>query len=161
MARTHQPGQAAFKSILPEDDDWKPFPAFPPSVRLAVVVGEPSQPGPCVIRAKCPLNRSCDVCSKSKLDRCAFRCPPAAIAWSNEYFTTLVATLGTTISPHLGPSLRPRERTPRTARALLASATTTAQVPIAFGRSRDCRHALSDGMDMKGVLSRRHAFERS
>ena len=24
----HQPGQAVFRSILPEDIDWKPFPAF-------------------------------------------------------------------------------------------------------------------------------------
>ena len=24
----HQPGQAEFRSILPEDIDWKPFPAF-------------------------------------------------------------------------------------------------------------------------------------
>jgi hypothetical protein len=32
MARAHQPGQDAFKSILPENIDWKPFPAFPPSV---------------------------------------------------------------------------------------------------------------------------------
>ena len=39
MVRTHQPGQGVFRSILPEDIDWKPFPAFPPSVRLAVVVG--------------------------------------------------------------------------------------------------------------------------
>ena len=38
MMRTHQPGQAAFRSVLPEDIDWKPFPAFPPSARLAVVV---------------------------------------------------------------------------------------------------------------------------
>jgi hypothetical protein len=29
MVRTHQPGQAVFRSILPEDIDWKPFPAFP------------------------------------------------------------------------------------------------------------------------------------
>jgi hypothetical protein len=36
--RRHQPGQAAFRSVLSEDIDWKPFPAFPPSVRLAVVV---------------------------------------------------------------------------------------------------------------------------
>ena len=43
--RPHQPGQEAFKTILPEDVDWKAFPAFPPSVRLAVVVGQPSQPG--------------------------------------------------------------------------------------------------------------------
>ena len=41
----HQLGQEAFKTILSEDIDWKPFPAFPPSVRLAVVVGQPSEPG--------------------------------------------------------------------------------------------------------------------
>ena len=54
MTRTHQPGQAAFKSVLPEDIEWEPFPAFPPSVRLAVVVGQPSEPGPYVIRVKVP-----------------------------------------------------------------------------------------------------------
>lgn len=42
------------KSILPDDIDWKPFPAFPPSARLAVVFGNPSQPGPYVIRVKVP-----------------------------------------------------------------------------------------------------------
>ena len=52
--RTHQPGQAVFRSVLPEQIDWKPFPAFPPSVRLAVVVGQPSEPGPYVIRVKVP-----------------------------------------------------------------------------------------------------------
>jgi hypothetical protein len=30
MIEDHQPGQAAFRSILPEEVDWKPFPAFPP-----------------------------------------------------------------------------------------------------------------------------------
>ena len=54
MTRAHQPGQAAFRSILPEDIDWQPFPAFPPSVRLAVIVGHPSEPGPYVIRVKVP-----------------------------------------------------------------------------------------------------------
>jgi quercetin dioxygenase-like cupin family protein len=54
MARTHQPGQAEFKSILSEDVDWKPFPAFPPSVRLAVLVGQPSDASPYVIRVKVP-----------------------------------------------------------------------------------------------------------
>ena len=54
MTRPHQPGQAVFRAILPEDIDWKPFPAFPPSVRLAVLVGEPSKPGPYVIRVKVP-----------------------------------------------------------------------------------------------------------
>ena len=41
--RVHQPGQDVFRAILSEDIDWKPFPAFPPSVRLAVVVGKPSR----------------------------------------------------------------------------------------------------------------------
>ena len=50
----HEPGQEVFRSVLPEDIDWKPFAAFPPSVRLAVVVGEPSQPGPYLIRVKVP-----------------------------------------------------------------------------------------------------------
>lgn len=44
--RDHQPGQAVFKSILSEEIDWKPFPAFPPSARLAVLVGEPTKAGP-------------------------------------------------------------------------------------------------------------------
>ena len=43
MVRDHQPGEAVFRAILPEDIDWKPFPAFPPSARLAVLVGEPTQ----------------------------------------------------------------------------------------------------------------------
>ena len=51
---SHQPGQDAFRAILPEEVEWAPFPAFPPSVRLAVVVGEPSAPGPYVIRVKVP-----------------------------------------------------------------------------------------------------------
>lgn len=54
MPRSHQPGQSLFRSILPEDIDWKPFPAFPPSVRLAVVVGQPSEHGPYVVRVKVP-----------------------------------------------------------------------------------------------------------
>ena len=52
--RPHQPGEAVFKSILPEDVDWKPFPAFPPAVRLAVIVGHPSEPGAYTIRVKAP-----------------------------------------------------------------------------------------------------------
>ena len=52
--RPHQPGESAFNAILTEDIDWKPFPAFPPSVRLAVVVGQPSEPGPYVIRVRVP-----------------------------------------------------------------------------------------------------------
>jgi quercetin dioxygenase-like cupin family protein len=52
--RPHQPGQDIFRAVLSEDVDWKPFPAFPPSVRLAVVVGKPSEPGPYTIRVKVP-----------------------------------------------------------------------------------------------------------
>jgi quercetin dioxygenase-like cupin family protein len=54
MNRSHQPGEAVFRSVLPEDIDWKPFAAFPPPARLAVVVGEPSEPGPYVIRVNIP-----------------------------------------------------------------------------------------------------------
>ena len=32
---THQLGQAVFRPTLPEDIGWEPFPAFPPSARLA------------------------------------------------------------------------------------------------------------------------------
>ena len=52
--RPHQPGESSFKAILSEDIEWKPFAAFPPSVRLAVVVGQPSEPGPYVIRVRVP-----------------------------------------------------------------------------------------------------------
>jgi quercetin dioxygenase-like cupin family protein len=54
MIQGHQPGQAAFRSILPEDIQWKPFSAFPASARLAVLVGEPTQEGPYLIRVKVP-----------------------------------------------------------------------------------------------------------
>jgi quercetin dioxygenase-like cupin family protein len=54
MSQAHQPGQEIFRSILPEEIDWQPFPAFPPAVRLAVIVGSPSEPGPYVIRVKAP-----------------------------------------------------------------------------------------------------------
>jgi quercetin dioxygenase-like cupin family protein len=54
MATTHQPDQADFRSVLPEDIGWELFPAFPPGARLAVVVGQPSEPGPYVVRVKVP-----------------------------------------------------------------------------------------------------------
>ncbi len=52
--RPHQPGQAVFRGILPEDIEWKPFAAFPPAARLAIVVGEPVREGPYTIRVKLP-----------------------------------------------------------------------------------------------------------
>jgi quercetin dioxygenase-like cupin family protein len=51
---SHQIDQSVFRSVLPEDIEWKPFPAFPAPARLAVVVGEPTGPGPYVIRVKLP-----------------------------------------------------------------------------------------------------------
>jgi quercetin dioxygenase-like cupin family protein len=52
--RPHYPGQEVFRSILPEEIEWKPFAAFPPSVRLAVVVGKPSESGPYTMRVRVP-----------------------------------------------------------------------------------------------------------
>lgn len=52
--RINKADRATFRSVLSEDIDWKPFPAFPPSARLAVIVGEPSEPGPYVIRVMVP-----------------------------------------------------------------------------------------------------------
>jgi len=50
----HQPDEDRFRAIRTEDIDWRPFPAFPPPARLAVLVGEPSKPGPYVIRVRVP-----------------------------------------------------------------------------------------------------------
>jgi quercetin dioxygenase-like cupin family protein len=54
MVQKHQPGEADFRAVLPEDIDWKLFPAFPRLARLAIVVGEPTKAGPYVIRVKVP-----------------------------------------------------------------------------------------------------------
>jgi quercetin dioxygenase-like cupin family protein len=51
---THQPDEDRFHAVLVEDLEWKVFPAYPPAVRLAVLVGDPSQPGPFTIRVKAP-----------------------------------------------------------------------------------------------------------
>jgi quercetin dioxygenase-like cupin family protein len=51
---SHQPGESVFKAVLPEDIEWQPFAAFPPSVRLAVIVGHPSTTGPYTIRVRVP-----------------------------------------------------------------------------------------------------------
>jgi quercetin dioxygenase-like cupin family protein len=52
--RPHEIGQEVFRTVLAEDVAWKPFPAFPTSVRLAVIVGRPSEGGPYTIRVKVP-----------------------------------------------------------------------------------------------------------
>jgi quercetin dioxygenase-like cupin family protein len=52
--RVHQRGEEQFRAIHSEDVIWKPFPAFPPAARLAVLVGDPTKPGPYVIRVRLP-----------------------------------------------------------------------------------------------------------
>jgi hypothetical protein len=52
--RPAQPEQPVFNAIMSEDIEWKSFPAFPPSVRLAVLVGDLLAEGPYVIRVKVP-----------------------------------------------------------------------------------------------------------
>jgi quercetin dioxygenase-like cupin family protein len=52
--RPHQSGESVFKAILAEEIEWKAFAAFPSSVRLAVVVGQPSEAGPYVVRVRVP-----------------------------------------------------------------------------------------------------------
>ncbi len=54
MVPAHELDEAVFRSVLPEDVDWKPFASFPSSVRLAVLVGNPAEHGPYVIRVKVP-----------------------------------------------------------------------------------------------------------
>jgi hypothetical protein len=48
---THLLDQGVFRPTLPEDVEWEPFSAFPPSARPAVVVGHPSEPAPYVVGA--------------------------------------------------------------------------------------------------------------
>jgi len=50
----HQPGQGQFRVIRSDELEWKPFAAFPPEARLAVLVGEPTQPGPYLVRVRLP-----------------------------------------------------------------------------------------------------------
>ena len=52
--RTHQRGQDYFHAILPEDVVWKPFPAFPPAAKLAILIGDPRGAGVYVIRVHLP-----------------------------------------------------------------------------------------------------------
>jgi len=54
IVASHQPGQDVLKSVLPDEINWKPFSAFPPPVRLAVIVGQPSETGPYTIRVRVP-----------------------------------------------------------------------------------------------------------
>jgi len=50
----HQPDEDRFHVIRPEEVQWKSFPSFPPAARLAVLVGDPTRPGPYLIRVRLP-----------------------------------------------------------------------------------------------------------
>ena len=52
----HLRDQGSFHVIRAEDVAWKPFPAFPALARLAILVGDPTKPGPYVIRVRLPGN---------------------------------------------------------------------------------------------------------
>ena len=52
----HNVDEDRFHAIREEDVEWKPFAAFPPEVRLAVLVGDPREPAPYVIRVKVPMD---------------------------------------------------------------------------------------------------------
>jgi quercetin dioxygenase-like cupin family protein len=53
-SRTHQPDEGRFHAIRQDEIEWRTFAAYPPEVRLGVLVGDPAQPGPYVIRVKVP-----------------------------------------------------------------------------------------------------------
>jgi hypothetical protein len=48
----HQPDEERFRTINSEDVLFSAFPAFPTGARLAVLVGDPTKPGPFLIRVK-------------------------------------------------------------------------------------------------------------
>ena len=54
MAAIHQRGESVFRALRAEDIVWKSFAAFPAGAQLAVLVGDPAEPGPYVVRVKVP-----------------------------------------------------------------------------------------------------------
>ena len=54
MSETHQPGENEFRVFWPESLEWEPFAAFPTAARLAVLIGDPTQSGPYVVRVHVP-----------------------------------------------------------------------------------------------------------
>ena len=52
--RDHQRGEERFRVIHAENIEWRPFAAFPPAARLAILVGDPTKSGPYMIRVKLP-----------------------------------------------------------------------------------------------------------
>ena len=54
MPQGHLPGQSAFRSVLPEDIDWKPFPASRRQSDSLSWSASPQSRGPYLIRVKVP-----------------------------------------------------------------------------------------------------------
>jgi quercetin dioxygenase-like cupin family protein len=54
LPRAHQPDQDRFHAIRPEDVQWTTFAAYPPALRMAILVGNPAGPGPYTIRVRVP-----------------------------------------------------------------------------------------------------------
>lgn len=52
----HQPDQDRFRVIRSEDVQWRAFPPFPKEARLAVLIGDPSEPCPYVAQVRLPFN---------------------------------------------------------------------------------------------------------
>lgn len=48
------PVQAKLRAILSEDVEWRTFEAYPPDVRVAILVGDPARDGPYTIRVRVP-----------------------------------------------------------------------------------------------------------
>jgi len=54
MSDSNQPGIGEYRLIRPESVEWQPFAGFPTAARLAILVGDPIQAGPYVIRVSVP-----------------------------------------------------------------------------------------------------------
>jgi hypothetical protein len=50
----HQPGQERFRVLHGEELQWRSLAAYPPQVRLAILLGDPMEAGPYLIRVKVP-----------------------------------------------------------------------------------------------------------
>jgi quercetin dioxygenase-like cupin family protein len=50
----HQPDQERFHAIRAEDVQWTAFPAYPQTVRMAILAGDPTKPEPYTIRVRVP-----------------------------------------------------------------------------------------------------------
>jgi hypothetical protein len=54
LPRTRQRDEHQFLAIRAEDVRWTTFAAYPPTVHLAILVGDPTKPGPYTMRVRVP-----------------------------------------------------------------------------------------------------------